>query len=219
MNEEAAAGRLPDKLELAALLCSKLCHDIISPVGAVNNGIEVLEDEKSADMRDFALELIAKSARQASAKLQFARIAYGAASSAGAEIDIWDAANVLRGFVESDGKIALDFDAPKALMAKNAVKLLFNLSMIAMNAIPKGGKLTVSVDPTSLTMELRATGTNPRVAAGVAEIASGNLDGQSIDAHNIQPYYTSLMAAETGVSVGFELGEESVTIRTSGTAS
>src|SRR5215213_5128653 len=80
-----------EALDLAALLCSRVCHDIISPVGAIINGLEVLEEDNSEEMRVFANELIQRSARQASAKLQFARLAFGAAGSAGAEIDLADA--------------------------------------------------------------------------------------------------------------------------------
>lgn len=102
-----------DALDLSALLCSRVCHDVISPVGAIVNGLEVLEDEDSAEMRDFALDLIRKSARQASARLQFARIAFGAAGSAGASIDLADAENVSRGMF-GDEKTQLSWSAPRA---------------------------------------------------------------------------------------------------------
>lgn len=67
-----------DDLDLAALMCSRVCHDVISPVGAITNGLEVLDDDPDEEMRGFAFDLIKKSARQASAKLQFARLAFGA---------------------------------------------------------------------------------------------------------------------------------------------
>ncbi|WP_438802514.1 hypothetical protein, partial [Klebsiella aerogenes] len=63
---DTAAPPPPDALDLAALLCSRVCHDLISPVGAIVNGLEVLDDAKNADDREFALELIRKSARSAS---------------------------------------------------------------------------------------------------------------------------------------------------------
>ena len=78
-------------LDLAALLCSRVCHDLISPVGAIVNGIEVMEEDKNEETKTFALELIKKSAYQLSAKLQFCRLAFGAAGSAGAQIDLGDA--------------------------------------------------------------------------------------------------------------------------------
>jgi histidine phosphotransferase ChpT len=107
-----------DSLDLAALLCSRVCHDVISPVGAIVNGLEVLEDENDPAMRDFALDLIRKSSRQASARLQFARLAFGAAGSAGASIDLGDAEQVARGMFQDD-KITLTWSAPRALLPKN----------------------------------------------------------------------------------------------------
>ena len=99
----------PDALELAALLCSRVCHDLISPVGAIVNGLEVLDDNPKPEDRDFALDLIRKSAKTASARLQFCRLAFGAAGSAGAQIDLGDAQNMARGHIE-DGKITIDLE-------------------------------------------------------------------------------------------------------------
>src|SRR5271170_1407600 len=129
-------------MDLAALLCSRVCHDVISPVGAIVNGLEVLEDEKEPEMREVALELIKKSAATASARLQFCRIAFGAAGSAGAQIDLGDAESVARGFIE-DAKTKLIWSLPRTLMAKNRVKLLLNMLVVAGHAIPRGGTLTV----------------------------------------------------------------------------
>ncbi len=80
-----------ESLDLAALLCSRVCHDLISPVGAIVNGLEVLEEENDEETKTFALDLIKRSARTASAKLQFCRLAFGAAGSAGVQIDVGDA--------------------------------------------------------------------------------------------------------------------------------
>ena len=80
-----------EALDFAALLCSRVCHDIISPVGAITNGLEVLDEENNEEMKAFAFDLIRKSARTASSKLQFARLAFGAAGSVGAEVDLGDA--------------------------------------------------------------------------------------------------------------------------------
>src|SRR5215211_9517852 len=93
-------------LDLAALLCSRVCHDLISPVGAIMNGLEVMEDGKDEETSKFAMDLIKKSAKTASAKLQFCRLAFGAAGSAGAQIDLGDAQNMARGQIE-DGKITI----------------------------------------------------------------------------------------------------------------
>ena len=136
------SGSPIDALDLAALLCSRVCHDLISPVGAIVNGLEVLEEEKDEATKEFALDLIKRSANTASAKLQFCRIAFGAAGSAGAQIDLGDAESIARGFLE-DEKTKLAWNLPRALLAKNRVKLLLNMLLIAGQAIPRGGTLTV----------------------------------------------------------------------------
>src|SRR5512134_4206244 len=134
MSGTSSPGPAPDALELAALLCSRVCHDLISPVGAIVNGLEVLDDNPKPEDRDFALDLIRKSARTASAKLQFCRLAFGAAGSAGAQIDTGDAEKVTRGLVE-DGKTSLSWNLPRVLLPKNRVKLLLNMMLIAGQAI------------------------------------------------------------------------------------
>src|ERR1044071_7625220 len=129
-------------LALAALLCSRVCHDLISPVGAIVNGLEVLEEENDEETKTFALDLIKRSAGNASAKLQFCRLAFGAAGSAGVQIDVGDAESLARGFIEDD-KTKLAWNLPRVLLAKNRVKLLLNMLIIAGQGIPRGGVLTV----------------------------------------------------------------------------
>src|SRR5689334_11445365 len=132
-----------DALDLAALLCSRVCHDLISPTGAIVNGLEVLEDkENDQETKTFALDLIKRSARSASARLQFCRLAFGAAGSAGAQIDVGDAQTMARGHIE-DGKITIAWNLPRLLLPKNRVKLLLNMLVIAQQTIPRGGTLTV----------------------------------------------------------------------------
>src|SRR5580765_555234 len=142
MSGISSPGPAPDTLELAALLCSRVCHDLISPVGAIVNGLEVLDDNPKPDDREFALNLIRKSAKTASAKLQFCRLAFGAAGSAGAQIDTGDAETMARGFLEDD-TTRLTWNLPRALQPKHRVKLLLNMLILAQQAIPRGGTLTV----------------------------------------------------------------------------
>jgi histidine phosphotransferase ChpT len=190
-----------DELDLAALISSRICHDVISPVGAINNGLEVLEDENDEDMRKIAMELVKKSARQASSKLQFCRLAFGAAGSAGAEIDTGDAESVARGFVEGD-KVTLEWQAPRQLLPKNRVKLLLNLMMIAANAIPRGGRITfvLSANAAGPVFTINCQGLNARLPPQVLDLLQGQ-SATGIDSHTIQPYYTGLVAVAAGMSL------------------
>jgi histidine phosphotransferase ChpT len=213
MNETTATTTI-DSLDLAALLCSRICHDLISPVGAIVNGVEVYEEDNDEATKTFALELIKKSARTASARLQFCRLAFGAAGSAGAEIDLGDAENMARGFIE-DEKVKLRWGLPRLLLPKNRVKLLLNMLIIAGQTIPRGGALTVESVGTGASMSFRilATGLNARVPEALAGLLAGG-SGVSVDAHAIQPFYTGLLARSCGLTVTLAAEGDGIVLRT-----
>ena len=191
-----------EPLDLAALLCSRVCHDVISPVGAIANGLEVLESEKDADMRGFAMELIKKSTHVASARLQFCRLAFGAAGSAGASIDTGDAEQVARGLL-ADEKTKLVWNATRTLMPKNKVKLILNLCMIAAQAIPRGGVLEVSIDgiDNAMTIKVVASGTNAKLQSHTPHLLAGEPENGQVDAHGIQAFYAGLVAREAHLKI------------------
>ncbi len=202
-------------LDLAALLCSRVCHDLISPVGAIVNGIEVMEEDKNEETKTFALDLIKKSAYQASAKLQFCRLAFGAAGSAGAEIDLGDAEKAARGLFE-DGKTTLVWNLPRQLLAKNRVKLLLNMLLIAAGTVSRGG--TLSIDPVPgegiAGFVVTASGLNAKLNPMVAELLAGN-SAHPVDAHAIQPLYAGILARDCGLvlTAGGESGAITLTAR------
>jgi len=203
-----------EPLDLSALLCSRVCHDLISPSGAIVNGLEVLEDAQDEETKTFALDLIKKSAATVSARLQFCRLAFGAAGSVGAQIDLGDAEKVARGALE-DEKVKINWGLPRALLPKNRVKLLLNLLLVAGHAIPRGGVLTV--DPVgegeNLGFRIEACGLNARVPQAMAALVAGGEEGQAIDAHAIQPFFTGLLARTCGLSVAIESEGEAVVVR------
>jgi len=200
-------------LDLAALLCSRVCHDLISPVGAIVNGVEVLEEDKDEETRTFALDLIKKSARNASARLQFCRLAFGAAGSAGAQLETGDAEKVARGLLEDD-KIKITWNLPRELKPKNQVKLLLNMLLVAVGAVPRGGSLTVDPAPDGPGYRITASGLHARVTAIVAELLGGN-PTQPVDAHGIQPFYTGILARDCGFSVSAIADGETVVVAAS----
>lgn len=202
-----------DALDLAALLCSRVCHDLISPAGAIVNGLEVLEESKDEETKTFALELIKKSARTGSARLQFCRLAFGAAGSAGAQIDLGDAENVARGFIE-DEKVKLSWGLPRLLLPKNRVKLLLNMLIVAGQSIPRGGHLAVEAigNGDDLTFKIIAKGLNARVPSAVPSLLGGGEVGGTIDAHSIQPFYTGLLARQCGLTVTIEADGDAIVV-------
>jgi histidine phosphotransferase ChpT len=207
-----------EALDLAALLCSRVCHDIISPVGAIINGLEVLDEDNGEEMREFAFTLIRKSASQASAKLQFARLAFGAAGSAGAEIDLADAEKVARGYMQGE-KAEFAWESPRVLMPKNLVKLLLNLILLAATAIPRGGLVKVTVEghaPPKFI--LRSSGPSARVPPAFEKLVPGDIAGVPVDAQSVQPYYTGALARVCGMAVSARLEGEDVVVEAVSTA-
>lgn len=203
------ASRLSD-LDLAALLCSRVCHDVISPVGAIANGLEILEEENDTEMRQIAMDLVSRSARQASAKLQFCRMAFGAAGSAGAHIDLGEAGDVARMFI-GDEKVTLDWQAPRETRDKSEVKLLLNMMLIAVASIPRGGQITVTADAAGLTA--RATGVGARIADNAADVLTGSTPGDQLDARLVQVYYSVRLAEQAGYALSAAMDGEDAVVR------
>jgi len=196
-------------LDLAALLCSRVCHDVISPVGAVANGLEVLEDEDDEAMREVAFDLVRRSARQASAKLQFCRLAFGASGSQGSNIDLGEAGDIARLFVGEE-KVKLDWQAPRENRPKLEVKLLLNMMLVAMSTIPRGG--VVEITAIGEALMARSRGQAARINDKLAQVLDGTLPLEEIDARLVQPYYMRRLAGEAGFALVIELDDEGVTV-------
>ncbi len=209
----------PSDLELAALMCSKLCHDVISPVGAISNGFEVLEDEKDESMREMALEIIQTNARKASARLQFARLAFGAMGATGDQFPLDEARRLTQGLYEGE-KVSVEWTQEVHTLLKDQVKLLVNLVTIAAQAIPRGGVVSVSVSPDGEggSFRLVSTGMNAVVPRTASEVFAGRFPEDRVDAHNIQPYYASRLAASVGMEVSFNALDEGIEITARRTA-
>lgn len=210
-------SKLPDlsALDLTALVASKVCHDIISPVGALVNGLEVLDEDQGEDMDAFAMELIRKSAKSASAKLKFCRLAFGASGSVGASIDTGDAEEVVRLYMEAE-KPNVSWSGARSLVPKNRVKLLLNLVFVALNAVPRGGDIAITLhgEGEECTFDLRCSGPKARLPEDFIDTLSGNVE-EEMTAHGVQPYYAVLLAQSCGLKLSAEMEEEDVVITAS----
>jgi len=149
--------------DLASLLCSRLCHDLLSPVGALNNGLELMADEQDPAMRERCMELLNESARASANKLKFFRLAFGAAGGFGETIDTREAHSALAGLFGAEKQLELGWIVGEDALPKGAVKLLLNLALIAGDALVRGGRLDVGAerDGTLLEIVIRAEG--PRI--------------------------------------------------------
>jgi histidine phosphotransferase ChpT len=145
--------------EFASLLCSRLCHDLLSPIGALNNGLELLADETDPEMRERCMELLAESARASANKLKFFRLAFGAAGGFGELIDVRDARAAIEG-LHADGKVKVGWMVEASALPKVSIKVLLNLALIAGDALVRGGQLDIAAEGSEIV--IRAEG--PRVA-------------------------------------------------------
>ena len=199
-------------IEFAALLVSRVCHDLVSPVGAVVNGLEVLEDERDATMRADALKLVASSAEQAAARLQFARLAFGAAGSAGAELDLNEVGRIVGGLV-SGSKVSVEWQAAPLNWPKNWAKLLMNATLMAIDSLPRGGRVVVQTgaDPATPCFTVRATGTNARILEDVQKASQGET-GEGLDGRSIQAFLTHKLARTLSAGLTLTASEGQVDI-------
>lgn len=189
------------------LLMSRVCHDLISPIGAVVNGVELIEDG-GASMTDDAMALIAKSSRQASRRLQFFRMAYGAAGSGG-DRSLADARQLARDFL-AEGKIVLEWPDESAARAEQAgpggIKLLLNLLALGADALPRGGKLVVSVSKKAGRhyVQIAAEGPNARIDAEALAAMSPEAAVDSLQPRTIQAYFAAKLAADLDARLTYD---------------
>lgn len=203
-------ARLSD-LDLAALLCSRVCHDVISPVGAIANGLELIDDpDMDAETKETALSMVRSSARTASAKLKFCRIAFGAAGSAGALIDMGEAGETAKAFVGEE-KVRLDWLAPRENRPKQQVKLALNMMLMAMAGIPRGGVVTVNAEGDVFTA--RAHGDRAKVPEAIAQVVEGTADLTTLDARLVQPYYAKQLAQSAGLTLTMDMDGDDVVVK------
>jgi histidine phosphotransferase ChpT len=200
-------GPLPDGQALAALIAGKLCHDFISPAGAITSGLDLLKDPSAQDMRDDAMGLIEASAKKMVALVSFARVAFGAATSAerfsGAELG-----ELVAGLTEG-GRATLNWTAEDASYSKAQSRALVNLAYLSMAALPSGGTATVSTrrEDGDLIIEGSAEGNRARLKAEAVSGLAGRPLSEGLPGQWIQPYWLWLTANDAGGSLDAQAEE------------
>lgn len=151
-------------IELASLLCSRLCHDMLSPVGALSNGLELLADEKDPDMRQRCFELLEQSARISADKLRFFRLAFGAAGGFGEMVAVNEAKVLIDALVANNARVTLNWALPSDSLPKAAIKTLLNFALIGLEALPRGGTLDIAAEYRDGHSEMVVRAAGPRIA-------------------------------------------------------
>jgi len=190
-------------VEFASLLCSRLCHDLLSPVGALNNGIELLADEQDPEMRARCLALLSESARASANKLKFFRLAFGAAGGFGEDVDTREARAAIEGLFNHDGRIELGWMVDDGSLNKTAIKVLLNLSLIAGDALVRGGRLDVGAERGTGVVEVVVRAEGPRIVldAELKRALAGELGDEAVAPRAAAAWLVHSLVSETGGDV------------------
>jgi histidine phosphotransferase ChpT len=191
-------------LELASLLCSRLCHDMLSPVGALSNGLELLADEKDPEMRQRCFELLEQSAKTSADKLRFFRLAFGAGGGFGESIPLAEPRAVVDALVGNNGRIAINWALAGDSMPKTGVKVLLNLALIGIEALVRGGTLDIAGEtrdtPQGPTTEIvvRASGARIAFDPTVGHALDGTLPPDALTSKTAPAWMIQNLAQELG---------------------
>ena len=205
-------NRAMNSVDLASLLCSRLCHDLMSPVGALNNGIELLADEQDPDMRDRCLELLSESARTTANKLKFFRLAFGAAGGFGEAIAASEARTALEGLLGPDSRTELGWMVAADKLPKGATKVLLNLALIAVDALVRGGRLDIDAESNGGTeIVIRAEGPRLAVDGGISDMLLNGAK-EAVEARTAGAWLAHSIVAEQGGAIQLSRPSDTVLV-------
>lgn len=199
-------------LDLASLLCSRLCHDMLSPVGALSNGLELLAEEKDPEMRQRCFELLEQSAKASADKLKFFRLAFGAAGGIGDQVPVSEARALVDALAGSNGRIAVNWMFGADYLAKPAAKTLLNLALIGLDALVRGGTLDIGAEVRDGTTEIVVRAAGQRVAfdATIGQALEGTLPPAELSSRTAPAAMVQQLAASVGGGVQVHVTAESL---------
>lgn len=201
-------------IELASLLCSRLCHDMLSPVGALTNGLELLADEKDPEMRQRCFELLDQSARISTDKLRFFRLAFGAAGGFGEMVAVNEAKVLVDALVANNPRITLSWALPSDSLPKAAIKTLLNFALIGMEALPRGGTLEIAAEYRDNHSEMVVRAAGPRIAfdRSVGAALEGTLPEGELSSRTAPAAMLHQLAVELKGQLQYVLAEDALVL-------
>ncbi|MFN3227398.1 MAG: histidine phosphotransferase family protein [Hyphomicrobiales bacterium] len=204
----------PTPMELASLIVSKTCHDIISPVGASSSAMEMWVTANDDSTREVAQTLMQKSAAQAVHKLSFVRLAYGAYGDVGGDVDLGEAKDATVPYI-TDDRTTLSWNLERVIAPKAVAKLAMGLLALTKDAVPRGGEITI--DGTDLTGKaqfvVRGEAKKVIIPQG-AEDALSRRFADGVHARNVHLFHLIRVADEVGVRIEPDMDETSITFKT-----
>jgi histidine phosphotransferase ChpT len=201
-------------LELASLLCSRLCHDMLSPVGALSNGLELLAEEKDPEMRKHCFDLLEQSARISADKLKFFRLAFGAAGGFGEHVPVAEARAVIDALVGNNGRVTVTWSLASDMLPKAAIKVLLNLAFIGIETLVRGGTLDVGAEERDGASEIvvRAAGTKIAFDPEIGRALDGSLPAEGLTSRTAPAAMIRMLAERMGGGLQFALSEDALVL-------
>lgn len=206
-------------LDLASMLCSRLCHDLLSPVGALANGLELLADEQDPEMRQRCLELLEQSARISADKLRFFRLAFGAAGGFGEKVPVEEARELVDALVANNGRITVRWTLGATVLPKTTVKVLLNLSLIAIEALVRGGTLDIGAEQRAShigggasEIVVRAAGAKIAFDPQIGHALDGGLEAHELSSRTAPAWMVAQLAALQGGELQYALTPEALVL-------
>ena len=196
-------------IDLAAMLCSRLCHDMLSPVGALSNGLELLAMETDPEMRANVVELLEQSAHVSTSKLKFFRLAFGAAGGFGDRVEVTEPQALIEALVTDNGKVSLNW-----ALAKPAVKVLLNFAQIAIDALVRGGTLDIGAERRDGACEIVVRAAGPKIAFDetIGRALDGSLDRSDLTSRTAAAHMIHLLASESGGGLQYHRGDDALVL-------
>lgn len=203
-----------DAIDLASLLCSRLCHDLLSPVGALSNGLELLASEHDPEMRQRCFELLEQSARTSTDKLKFFRLAFGAAGGFDDMVEVAEPKALIEALVGDSRRVTLNWALAEAKLPKPAVKILLNFAQIGLETLVRGGTLDIGVERRAGDYEIVVRATGPKIAFDpvVGEALQGELSPAELTSRTAPAHLMGLLAEQTGGGLQYQLSAEALVL-------
>lgn len=203
-----------DAIDIASLLCSRLCHDMLSPVGALSNGLELLASENDPDMRQRCFELLEQSARISADKLRFFRLAFGAAGGFGEMVDVAEARALIEAMAGEARRVSLNWAMDEVRLPKPAVRILLNLAQLGLESLVRGGTLDLGVERREGAYEIVVRASGPKIAFDpvIGQALQGELSPADLSSRTAPAHLMALIAEQAGGELQYHLAQDALVL-------